>query len=429
MAEAPNSPGAGDTIFALSSGALPSAIAIVRVSGPGARVAIERLSGRLPEAGRATLCTLRDDGDVLDQAMILWLPGPRTVTGEDIAEFHLHGSRAVVAACFAALSRLGMRMAEPGEFTRRALLNGKMDLSAVEGLADLLAAETETQRRDAISRQRGAIPRRLGGWRSRLIDVAAAVEAAIDYDGEAETANEAGTDATCSDLRPILSEIDRALAVAPAERLRDGIRVAIVGPPNAGKSTLLNALAGRDAAIVSDIPGTTRDAIECPVAIDGIPFVLVDTAGLRDTADPVERIGVARARDERDLAHILIDLTASAHDDRTIAVSAKSDIVPPRPDTLAVAAHHGDGLAGLQSQLCRLARAKLPGKGEVALDRRYREALALIRDDVAAALVADDHLLVAEHIRLAIRELDRVLGGEGIEDMLDALFGRFCLGK
>jgi tRNA modification GTPase len=423
----PNSPRpSADTIFALSSGALPSAIAIVRISGPDAGRAVQHLAGAVPEPGQAMLHTLRDRGEILDQAMVLWFSAPRTVTGEDLAELHLHGSRAVVEACFVALRHLGLRMAEPGEFTRRALFNGKMDLSAVEGLADLLAAETESQRRDAIRRQRGAIPRKLAEWRSRLIDIAAGVEAAIDYDGEEETTG--GAD-IADRLDGVLREIDRALAIAPAERLRDGIRVAIVGPPNAGKSTLLNALAGRDAAIVSEIAGTTRDLIECPVAIDGIPFLLVDTAGLRDTLDPVEAIGVARAQDEHEIAQIRIDLHAEQDDERTIAVSAKSDVAMPRPNTLAISAHEQLGLKELQRRLCQMAQAMLPAAGEVAFDRRYRAALFLIRAEVSGALMANEALLMAEHLRLAIRELDRVLGGEGVEDMLDALFGRFCLGK
>jgi tRNA modification GTPase len=415
-----------DTIFALSSGALPSAIAIIRISGRDARFALEHLADSVPAPGQAALRTLRSEGDVLDQAMILWFPGPRTVTGEDLVELHLHGSHAVVETCFTSLRRLGLRMAEPGEFTRRALFNGKMDLNAVEGLADLLAAETESQRRDAIRRQRGAIPRKLGNWRTRLIEIAAHLEAAIDYDGEEETAR--GVEIAPL-LRTILAEMDRALSIAPGERLRDGIRVAIVGPPNAGKSTLLNALAGRDAAIVSEIAGTTRDAIECPVAIEGIPFVLVDTAGLRDAMDPIERIGIDRALVEGDLAQIRIDLGADHHDDRTIAVSAKSDVEAPRTGTVSVSAREGHGLADLQNLLCEKARSMLPGADEVTFDRRYRQALFLIRDDVLAATQTDDPLLVAEHVRLAVRELDRVLGGEGIEDMLDALFGRFCLGK
>jgi tRNA modification GTPase len=415
-----------DTIFALSSGALPSAIAIVRISGPAAAPALKHLAGIVPEPGRAILRTLRDRGEILDQALILRFAAPRTVTGEDIVELHVHGSRAVVEACFAALGRLGLRMAEPGEFTRRALFNGKMDLSSVEGLADLLAAETESQRRDAVRRQRGAIPRKLGEWRAGLIEIAAEAEAAIDYDGEEETI---GAGDIPRRLASLLDQIDRVLAIAPAERLRDGVRVAIVGPPNAGKSTLLNALAGRDAAIVSDIAGTTRDVIECSVVIDGIPFVLADTAGLRDAMDPIEAIGISRALDEQDIAQIRIDLGGDGHDGRTIAVSAKSDTMIPRPGTLAVSAHQQTGLKELQSRLCQMASAMLPQIGEVAFDRRYRQALFLIKADIAEAISTNEPILAAEHLRLAIHELDRVLGGEGIEDMLDALFGRFCLGK
>ncbi|MBA2935506.1 tRNA uridine-5-carboxymethylaminomethyl(34) synthesis GTPase MnmE [Sphingomonas sp. CGMCC 1.13654] len=411
----------------MSSGALPSAIAIVRISGPRARDALDHLAGAVPEVGCAALRTLRHDGEILDQAMLLWFAGPRTVTGEDVAEIHLHGSRAVVDACFAALQSLGLRMADPGEFTRRALFNGKMDLSAVEGLADLLAAETESQRRDAIRRQRGFIPQRLHEWRSRLTHVAAAIEAAIDYDGEEEVGGDPVY--VIGGIRTLLREIERVLALAPAERLREGIRVAIIGPPNAGKSTLFNQLIGRDAAIVSDIAGTTRDVIECPIAIDGIPFLLVDTAGLRTTADPIEKIGVGKARDEAELADILVDLAADRDSERCVAVSAKADVTDARPGTLAVSVHKDTGIVQLQERLVEMAAAMIPLQGEVAFDRRYRQALAAVRNDLSVAVGTTDPLLVAEHIRLAIRELDRVLGGDGVEDMLDALFGRFCLGK
>ena len=387
------------------------------------------MTGRLPIARRAGVKELRNPaGDLLDHALVLWFPGPATVTGEDVVELHVHGGRAVIAAVLAALAEIGCRMAIPGEFTRRALFNGKINLSEVEGLADLLAAETESQRRDAVKRADGFIARRFGGWRDRLLLVAAQLEAIIDYDGDEDVAG--ASDDFAAELASLATEMDAALAVAPAERLRDGVRVVIIGPPNAGKSTLFNALVGRDAAIVSDIAGTTRDAIERPVAIDGVPFVLVDTAGIREADDPVERMGIDRAQSEQARADIVIDLVSDAlQDGRSILVSTKADVVSPRPGALAVSAIDGQGIAALQQRLCRLARTMLPAETEVALDRRYRDLLAEATDDIKRANLSKDILLVAEHVRLAHMCLDRVLGGDGIEDMLDALFGRFCLGK
>jgi tRNA modification GTPase len=364
----------------------------------------------------------------LDHALLLWFPGPATATGEDLAELHLHGGRAVVAATLAALSAAGLRLAEPGEFTRRALLNGRLDLSAVEGLADLLAAETDSQRKEALRRADGLLARKLEGWAKRLIAIAARIEAAIDYDGEMEV--EAGQGSTLTDLHDVLGEVDGALAVPPAERLRDGLRVAIIGPPNAGKSTLFNALVGRDAAIVSDTPGTTRDAIERPISIRGMPFILVDTAGLRETSDPIERIGVERARNQQSLADIVLDLTSdSATTPSVIAVAAKSDIEPSRPGALRVSALTGEGLGELHNQIAVLGACLLPGEGEVALDQRYRESLYSVREELATAAIVGDPLLCAEHVRLARETIDSLTGSAGIEDMLDALFGRFCLGK
>lgn len=428
MALPSNAPGATDTIFALSSGGLPAAIAIVRISGPAAGYALEQMAGSLPEARRASVKALRDRaGDLLDHALILWFPGPATVTGEDVAELHVHGGRAVVAAVFAALVETGCRMAVPGEFTRRALFNGKMGLAEVEGLADLLAAETESQRRDALRRAHGFIGRRFGDWSNRLMLISAQLEAAIDYDGDEDVAG--ANQEFVPELTALAEEMEAALSVAPAERLRDGVRVAIVGPPNAGKSTLFNALVGRDAAIVSDIAGTTRDAIERPVAIDGVPFVFVDTAGLREADDPIERMGIDRARKEQALADIVIDLVGDTPAAQHLAVSAKADILPARPGALAVSAVDGRGMATLRQRLCSLGETLLPAETEVALDRRYRDALSVVADDVRRAGQAEDVLLVAEHVRLAHMGIDRILGGDGIEDMLDALFGRFCLGK
>ncbi len=419
---------AGDTIYALSSGAPPAAIAIVRISGADAARALEALAGRLPPPRQACHRRIRDSqGELLDHAMLLWLPGPGTATGEDIAELHLHGGRAVVAATLAALAALGLRLAEPGEFTRRALFNGRLDLSAVEGLADLLAAETESQHREALRRADGVLGRQLAGWLDRLTGLAAAIEAGIDYDGEDVAVD---TDVQRAAIASLAGEIGAALAMPPAERLRDGLRVAIVGPPNAGKSTLFNALVGAEAAIVSAIEGTTRDAIERPLSLGGMPIVLIDTAGLRDSSDPIEAIGVARARREQQTADLVLDLAGDGDDARhIIAVSAKADLAPPRAGAVPVSALAPHGLDALRARMIAACAALLPGEGEVALDRRYRDALAQVRDHLGSARATDDPVIVAEHVRLARVHLGGLIGGGDVEAMLDALFGRFCLGK
>lgn len=420
---------ADETIYALSSGAPPAAIAIVRVSGVSAGEALTALAGSLPPPRRASYRRIHDGhGELLDHAMILWLPGPDTATGEDLVELHLHGGRAVVSATLAALRELKLRMAEPGEFTRRALFNGRLDLTAVEGLADLLAAETESQRREALRRADGVLGRKLAGWLQQLTNIAAAIEVEIDYDGEADVATAGSVHRAA--IVGLADEIDAALAMPPAERLRDGLRVAIVGPPNAGKSTLFNALVGADAAIVSDIAGTTRDTNERPLSLAGMPIVLIDTAGLRDSIDPIEAIGVERAKREREAADVVIDLSDDPGDAvHVIHVASKSDLGPIRGGALAVSASLGTGLDSLRAVLAERCAALLPRDGEVALDRRYRDALADVRDDLAAAAETGDELLAAEHVRLARLHLGGLIGGGDVEAMLDALFGRFCLGK
>ncbi len=428
MARTSNAPALRDTIYALSSGLPPAAIAIIRISGPEAGPTLDALAGARPRQRQASLRHLRDRaGELLDHALLLWFPGPATATGEDLAELHLHGGRAVVDAVLATLTDHGLRLAEPGEFTRRALLNGRLDLSEVEGLADLLAAETEGQRKEALRRADGMLSRKLDGWAERLVAIAARIEAEIDYDGEVDV----DEDVTAAAIAALRSEVDAALAVPPAERLREGLRVAIVGPPNAGKSTLFNALVGRDAAIVSDIPGTTRDAIERPLSIKGMPFLLIDTAGLRETSDPIERIGVERAHGQRALADIVIDLTGEVGEGEqpVISVATKSDIVEPRAGSLAVSALTGEGLTALHHRIAEIGSRLLPGEGEVALDRRYRERLYDVGAELTTAGTIDDPLLRAEHIRRARELIDGLTGNAGIEDMLDALFGRFCLGK
>ncbi len=428
---APNSiyAGGSDTIFALSSGQPPAAIAIVRLSGGGAGDVLVAVAGDRPEPRRATVRTLRDaSGDVLDHALVLWFPGPASVTGEDMAELHLHGGRAVVDAVLGAVRRAGARLAEPGEFTRRALLNGRLDLDGVEGLSDLLAAETEYQRREALRRADGVLGRRLAAWSTDLVAIAAQCEAAIDYDGDVE-ADEVRIG---GDVGRLLGQIDDALARVSAERLRDGLRVAIVGPVNAGKSSLFNALVGSDAAIVSPIAGTTRDLVERPIALAGIPLVLVDTAGEREASDEIERIGIDRARAAREVADIVIaleDHEVSAYDARVISVSAKADVAAPRVRSIAVSARTGQGIDALLAAVAAKAAELLPPESEAALNQRYRAGLADVRQELARAAAIDDMVLAAEHIRLAREALDRLTGTAGFEDMLDALFSRFCLGK
>jgi tRNA modification GTPase len=299
----------GDTIFALSSGRLPAAIAVVRVSGPRAREALERLTGKVPEPRRGAHAVVRDPatGDVIDDALALWFPEPRSETGEDTVELQLHGGRAILSAVFQALGNMdGFRPAAAGEFTRRALANGKLDLSAVEGLGDLIAAGTEAQRRQALAQYRGALGSKVEEWRERLIGVLANLEAAIDFVDEADVPEDLLSPAmkVAGELR---GEILSALKDAErGERLREGFVVAIAGPPNAGKSTLLNRLAQREAAIVTDLPGTTRDPIEVGLDLEGVPVILVDTAGVRETSDPVEVEGVRRALERAEGADLTL---------------------------------------------------------------------------------------------------------------------------
>jgi tRNA modification GTPase len=423
-----------DTIYALSSGSPPAAIAVVRVSGPRADAAIEALAGRLPQPRVATLAPLRDRaGDLLDNALVLRFPGPASATGEDVAEFHLHGGRAVVAAVMAALGGMpGLREAAAGEFTRRAFQNGRIDLAEAEGLADLLTAETQSQRRAALSLAGGTLSAMVAGWQARLLDLAAALEAVIDFsdEGEVGDALPPGWRVAAERLRQDMAAL---LAKPTVERLRDGIRVVIAGPPNAGKSSLLNWLAGRQAAITSAIAGTTRDLVEAPTAIAGTPFLLVDTAGLRESADAIESLGVARARESVAAADLVLWLgpaEEAPESTRTIIVQSKIDIdrADPKAD-VHVSAETGDGMAALVDILVVKARAMLPQAGDVAINGRHREAVREASGALQQAVELADLVLAAEVVRTARAALDRVTGRGGVEDMLDALFGRFCIGK
>ena len=373
------------------------------------------------------------DGRVLDTALVLWMPGPATATGEDLVELHLHGGRAVVAAVERALARIdGLRAAEPGEFTRRAFESGRLDLSEAEGLADLLAAETEAQRSAALMVAEGGIRRLIEGWQERLLALAAMTEAELDFSDEDDVAP-ADDGMFAQAAHSLAREIGSGLDHPPAERLRDGIRVVIAGPVNAGKSTLLNALAGREAAIVTAQAGTTRDVVEVPVALGGLPFVFADTAGLRDTEDAVERIGIARARAVGAACDLLLWLgpvdELPVHPN-SIIVAAQADRLAPDPRAdVAISALTGEGMAELTRAIVGRAKLLLPRAGSLALSAHQQALLGTAQAALVAAAGEGDALLRAEWLRAAGRAFDRVTGRAGSEDVLDALFGRFCIGK
>ncbi|MBB3982674.1 tRNA modification GTPase [Sphingobium fontiphilum] len=425
-----------DTIFALSSGAPPAGIAILRISGPLAGTTLASLGGPLPQPRRASLRLLTDpdDGSPLDRALLLWLPGPNTATGEDLAELHCHGGRAIVRAVENVLGRIaGLRPAQAGEFTRRAFDNGRLDLNAVEGLADLLSAETEHQRRAALAMAEGHFSRRVDRWRDELLTLSAMVEAALDFSDEDDVPADDIEARIGHGISALASDVGAALAAPSAERLRDGVRVVLAGPPNAGKSTLLNALVGRDAAIVSDVAGTTRDRIEAPAAWGGTPFLLTDTAGLREEAgDAIEAIGIDRARAAVDAADILLWLGDPATPPRAdaILVAAQCDRLPDdgRHD-IRLSAVTGEGMDRLRAMLLERAAQLLPGEGDYALHMRQRTHGETIARHLASALSTTDMLIVAEELRGARGAIDRLTGRAGTEDMLDRLFGGFCIGK
>jgi len=423
-----------DTIYALSSGAAPAAIAVVRVSGPDAASAMLALAGKVPPPRRAVTATLRGaDETLLDQALVLWLPGPGTATGEDSAEFHLHGGRAVIAAVEAALATVpGLRPAQAGEFTRRAFANGRIDLAEAEGLADLLAAETELQRQSALALAGGAVSRTVDDWRIRVLQLSARVEAVLDF---SEDDDIGGLDAGfVPDLSALTAELAEWLARPRAEVLREGFRVVLAGPPNAGKSTLFNALVEAEAAITSPIPGTTRDVVTRPVAIAGVPFLFLDTAGLRPvTTDPIEQTGIDRARGELTRADLVLWLGPDAECPpgawNIEAQADRADHPAKANPRHRVSAVTGEGLSALRQDLIATARAVLPRPGDAALNQRQHRLLAEAHESLAAAARFADPLLIAESLRLARVAFDSLLGRTTTEDMLDALFGRFCVGK
>ena len=429
-----------ETIFALSSGAPPAGIAVIRISGSEAGPAMTALAGKRPQPRRAALAALTNaGGEPLDHALVLWLPGPGTATGEDCAELHLHGGRAVVAAVEAALGGLpGLRKAEPGEFTRRAFANGRIDLAEAEGLADLLSAETELQRRAALALADGALSRQVADWRSRVLALSAALEAALDFAGDDDIDEQGGglPDGFAGAGRALAEDLAAWLARPRAEPLREGFRVVLAGPPNAGKSTLFNALVEDEAAITAAEPGTTRDVLQRAVALGGVPFTFVDTAGLRDEgAGTIEQIGIARARAEAARADLVLWMGPEGAGPlggvvwEIAAQCDRADAPKKHNAQFRLSAMTGEGVDALRAALMAQARAALPVPGDVALNARQHGLLTEVAEAVAEGARQRDPLLAAENLRLARLALDRLVGRTGTEDMLDALFGRFCIGK
>ncbi|WP_324809525.1 tRNA uridine-5-carboxymethylaminomethyl(34) synthesis GTPase MnmE [Sphingomonas sp. LY29] len=420
-----------DTIVALSSGRPPAGISVIRSSGPHAFAAAERLIGRLPPARQAAFCRLRDpeDHSLLDEAVVLRFDAPASSTGEDVVEYQCHGGRATIEAILSVLrSQPGFRLAEPGEFTRRALANGRIDLTEAEGLADLLAAETEWQRRSAVERAGGGLRRRLDEWRERLLVLSARAEVAIDYADEDDGAE----DLTLGqDAARLAAELREVLSGPRVEPLRDGIRVVIAGPPNSGKSSLVNALSQSEKAIVTPVAGTTRDVIEVPIAIDGIPFVLIDTAGLHETSDPVEAIGIERAGQQMAGADIVLWMgPAREHPPGAELILPKADLHESLPPPgLQISVVTGEGLTDLVALLSTKAMALLPDADQLAINARQRELLCESADALLRAGGLHDPVLISEELRHARSAVDRISGRAGVEDMLDRLFGQFCLGK
>lgn len=432
-----------DTIFATASGHGRAAVCLIRISGPESRTILEILGGSVPEPRHAAVRILREPetGEPLDQALVLWMPGPRSFTGEDQAELHIHGGLATRAAVLKALGSIPhCRPAEAGEFTRRAFLNGRMDLSQVEGLADVIDAETEAQRRQAMFQLEGRLGNAAESWRESILQALALLEASLDFSDEGDVPEDLEAD-ILERLDRIHAEIGQALSNRSGERLREGFTVVLAGPPNAGKSTLLNALARRDVAIVSPIAGTTRDIIEVHCDLGGLPVVIVDTAGLRESGDVIEQEGVSRARARAEHADLVLWLvppegaeTKAPSARRLLKVGTKADLSRGRPDcNVLISASTGEGLPELIAALEREAETAL-GQGDALLTReRHRKALERAHECLAAGrelLASQGPLeLSAEEVRLAARAVGEITGRVDVEDVLDRLFSSFCIGK
>ncbi len=429
-----------DSIFALATGPGRAGVAVVRLSGPGARAMAEALAGSLPPPRQAGLRRLAHGGAEIDHALLLWFAAPASFTGEDVAEFHVHGGRAVREALFAALSALGARPAEPGEFSRRAVENGKLDLTQAEAIADLVDAETPAQLRQALRQHDGALADLYEGWRFGLIAALGRAEAAIDFSddgvGDAEFAAARGAAEEIS--QQIQGHMDDS---GRGESLREGLRLTILGPPNAGKSSLINALARRDVAIVADTPGTTRDVVEARLDLGGYLLQVADTAGVRQTAEPIEAEGVRRALRHAAGGMTLLLLDGSLPNPRAglpadlpepdLTVWNKSDLGFAR-EGLSISLKTGAGMAELLKMLQQKVQHKLEGDGAPLLTRpRHRhaltEALGHLRHGLEAPRGRPE--LLAEDLRLAMRTIGRITGRVDVEELLDFVFRDFCIGK
>ncbi len=429
------------TIFALSSAPGRGGVAVVRVSGPMAGAAVAALAGPLPAPRQAALRRLARDGAEIDQALLLWFPAPASFTGEDVAEFHVHGGRAVREALFAALAALGLRPAEPGEFSRRAVENGKLDLTRAEAIADLVDAETPAQLRQALRQHDGALADLYEGWRSRLIAALGRCEAAIDFSDDGVGGAEFA--AARAQAIDIYKEISAHLEDGGrGEALREGLRLTILGPPNAGKSSLINVLASRPVAIVSEIPGTTRDVVEARLDLGGYLLTVADTAGVRATSDPIEAEGVRRALSHAAGGMTLLLLDGSAADPRAglpedlpepdLVVWNKADLGVLH-EGISISLKTGEGLSMLQSLLQQKLQHKLESTGYAPALTRPRHRHALVEAQAALqhglAVPADHPEFLAEDLRLAMRAIGRITGRVDVEELLDFVFRDFCIGK
>ena len=432
-----------DTIAALASGRPPAALAVIRLSGPAAFAAVQALAGRIPPPRRLSLCQLHAGDSLLDEALVAVFPGPTSASGEDLAEFHLHGGPAVVSGVLTALTALpGIRLAEPGEYTRRAFANGRMDLAQVEGLADLVSAETASQRDQALALAGGALGRLADEWRERCLMLLAEAEAGLDFAEDEADVAERLDEAARHQLLAMADELAGLIADSTrAARIREGLSIAVTGPPNVGKSSLVNVLSMRDAAIVTPIAGTTRDAIEVPLDLGGIAAVLIDTAGLRDTTDPIEAEGIARARRRAAAADLVISVasadaphwpTPPDNGPPQLQLLNKCDLAQPDlpPDALAVSATTGTGMTAVRDWLSTWAHTTTrPGEPALLAHARHRAAFADAEAARRDAAQAPEPVLRAESLRGAAHAFGRIAGRIGVDDVLDRIFSRFCIGK